>query len=119
MKSGAMFGDLKRYLDEDYWQAHKQIVFDTIYEKGTYEIFAVCLAEVQYQNSKEFRYYDFIQADSEEEFNDYLDHIIQLSVFTGTELPAYGDELLTLSTCNSFAEDGRLFLVAKKCRDAE
>ena len=119
MKSGAMFGDLKRYLDEDYWQPHKQIVFDTIYEKGTYEIFAVCLAEVQYQNSKEFRYYDFIQADSEEEFNDYLDHIIQLSVFTGTELPAYGDELLTLSTCNSFAEDGRLFLVAKKCRDAE
>lgn len=119
MKSGAMFGDLKKYLEEDYWQAHKQITFDTIYEKGTYEIFAVCLAKVQYQDSKEFRYYDFIQADSEEEFDDYLDHIIQLSVFTGTDLPAYGDELLTLSTCNSFAEDGRLFLVARKCRDAE
>jgi len=27
MKSGAMFGDLKKYLDEDYWQAHKQITF--------------------------------------------------------------------------------------------
>lgn len=119
MKSGAMFGDLKKYLDEDFWQAHKQIQFDTIYEKGTYEIFAVCLAQVQYQNSQEFRYYDFIQADSEEEFTDYLDHIIQLSVFTGTDLPVYGDELLTLSTCNSFAEDGRLFLVARKCRDAE
>lgn len=119
MKSGAMFGDLKKYLDEDYWQAHKQIIFDTIYEKGTYEIFAVCLAEVQYQNSQEFRYYDFVQADSEEEFSYYLDHIIQLSVFTGTDLPVYGDELLTLSTCNSFAEDGRLFLVARKCRDAE
>ena len=45
---------------------------------------------------------DFIQADSEEAFNDYLDHIIQLSVFTGTDLPVYGDELLTLSTCNNF-----------------
>lgn len=79
-------------------------------------MFAVCLAKVQYRNSQEFRYYDFIQADSEEAFNDYLDHIIQLSVFTGTDLPAYGDELLTLSTCNNFTEDGRLFLVAKKCR---
>lgn len=119
MKSGAMFGSLKKYLDEDYWREHAQIRFDTIYEKGTYEVFAVCLAKVQYRNSQEFRYYDFIQADSEEAFNDYLDHIIQLSVFTGTDLPVYGDELLTLSTCNNFTEDGRLFLVAKKCREAE
>ena len=44
MKSGAMFGSLKKYLDEDYWREHAQIRFDTIYEKGTYEVFAVCLA---------------------------------------------------------------------------
>ncbi len=42
MKSGAMFGSLKKYLDEDYWREHAQIRFDTIYEKGTYEVFAVC-----------------------------------------------------------------------------
>ena len=28
---------------------------------------------------------------------------------------SYGDKLLTLSTCNNYTEDGRLFLVAKKC----
>ncbi len=119
MKSGEMFGGLKKYLDEEYWLAHRQILFDTIYEKGTYEIFAVCLAQVQYQNTEGFRYYNFIQADSEEEFEEFLDNIEQLSVFTGTEMPVYGDELLTLSTCNSYVEDGRLFLVAKKCTDAE
>lgn len=119
MKSGEMFGDLKKYLDEEYWNSHRQITFDTIYEKGTYEIFAVCLAQVQYRNTEGFRYYDFIQADTEEEFAEFLDNIVQLSVFAGTDLPVYGDELLTLSTCNNFAEDGRLFLVAKKCRDAE
>lgn len=119
MKSGEMFGDLKKYLDEDYWNSHKQITFDTIYEKGTYEIFAVCLAQVQYRDAEGFRYYDFIQADTEEDFTEFLDNIGQLSVFAGTDLPVYGDELLTLSTCNNFAEDGRLFLVAKKCRDAE
>lgn len=119
MKSGEMFGSLKKYLDEEYWSAHRQILFDTIYEKGTYEIFAVCLAQVQYQNTAGFRYYDFIQADSEEEFEEFLDNIEQLSVFTAAEMPVYGDELLTLSTCNSYVEDGRLFLVAKKCTDAE
>lgn len=119
MKSGEMFGGLKKYLDEEYWLEHSQILFDTIYEKGTYEIFAVCLAQVQYQNAEGFRYYDFIQADSEEEFEEFLDNIEQLSVFTVTDQPVYGDELLTLSTCNGYVEDGRLFLVAKKCTDAE
>lgn len=119
MKSGEMFGGLKKYLDEDYWLEHKKISFDTIYEKGTYEIFAVCLAQVQYRDAAGFRYYDFIQADSEEDFREFLDHIKQLSVFTVTDEPTYGDELLTLSTCNNYVEDGRLFLVAKKCMDAE
>lgn len=119
MKSGEMFGGLKKYLDENYWLEHKKISFDTIYEKGTYEIFAVCLAQVQYRDTTGFRYYDFIQADSEEEFQEFLDNIEQLSVFTATEMPTYGDELLTLSTCNNYVEDGRLFLVAKKCTDAE
>lgn len=119
MKSGQMFGSLKNYLNEDYWNAHRQITFDTIYEKGTYEIFAVCLAQVQDRGTDAFRYYDFIQADSEESFQNFLDNIAQLSVFMGTELPVYGDELLTLSTCNSYVEDGRLFLVARKCKDAE
>lgn len=119
MKSGQMFGGLKRYLKEDYWKAHKQITFDTIYEKGTYEIVAVCLAQVQYQQSEEFRYYDFIQADTEDEFNEFIQNIKELSVFADQNMPVYGDELLTLSTCNNYVEDGRLFLVAKKCRDAE
>lgn len=119
MKSGQMFGGLKRYLKEDYWKSHKQITFDTIYEKGTYEIVAVCLAQVQYQESDEFRYYDFVQADTEDEFHEFIRNIKELSVFADQDMPVYGDELLTLSTCNNYVEDGRLFLVAKKCRDAE
>lgn len=119
MRSGQMFGGLKRYLEEDYFQSHKQITFDTIYEKGNYEIFAVCLAQVRYQDEDAYRYYNFLQADSEEAFDEFLQNVLELSVFVDQELPEYGDELLTLSTCNSYVEDGRLFLVAKKSRDAE
>lgn len=119
MKSGQMFGGLKNYLKEDYFLSHKQVTFDTIYEKGTYEIFAVCLAKVQYRDEDAFRYYDFIQAHTEEEFNEFLQNIAQLSVFMDQDLPVYGEQLITLSTCNNYTEDGRLFLVARKCRDAE
>ena len=119
MKSGQMFGDLKKYQDVTYWQAHKQIQFDTLYEKSTYEIIAVCLAQVEYQDEDVFKYYDFIQADSEEEFNSFIENVSRMAVVSDPELASYGDELLTLSTCNNYIEDGRLFLVAKKCKDAE
>lgn len=114
MKSGQMFGDLKKYLQEDFFSSHKQVIFDTIYEKGIYEIFAVCLGEVHYRDENTFRYYNFIQADTEEEYQAFLDNIRELSVFISEELPNYGDDLLTLSTCNNYTEDGRLFLVARK-----
>ena len=35
---------------------------------------------------------------------------------TGTSL-SYGDKLITLSTCNSVEEDGRLFIVAKEVKN--
>lgn len=33
MKSGMMFGELKKYLDEDFYNAHKTIEFNTLYER--------------------------------------------------------------------------------------
>lgn len=118
MKSGLMFGTLKKYLDEDYLEEHRTIKFDTLYEKGTYEIIAVCLAKVEYQDEEVFRYYNFLNATSEQSFQEYLENITKLSVYDTPIEAEYGDQLLTLSTCNSYTEDGRMFLVAKR-RDAK
>ena len=119
MKSKMMFGQLKSYQDASFFQEHKNIKFDTIYEKGTYQVFAVCLAEVEYQDENAFRYYNFTQADSQEEFDNFIQNIRQLAVQYEDGVVSFGDELLTLSTCNNYTEDGRLFVVAKKCKDAE
>lgn len=115
MKSGMMFGNLKQYLDEAYWREHKTITFNTIYEKAEYEIIAVCLSKVASEEEEGFRYYDFINAGNEEAFNNYVENIRELNVMKDDIAVSYGDKLLTLSTCNSYTEDGRLFLVAKKC----
>ena len=114
MKSGMMFGELKKYLDEDFYNAHKTIEFNTLYERGVYEIIEVGLSEVQYQDENVFRYYNFLNADSEEEYQEYLNNVAQLSVY-GTEIDStYGDQLLTLSTCNNYTQDGRMFILAKR-----
>ena len=114
MKNGLMFGELKRYLKEGYLEDHPTIQFDTLYEKGTYQIEAVCLAKVEYQGEDAFRYYTVRNLDSKNAFQTYLSNIQKLSVFDKKVDIVYGDQLLTLSTCNSYTEDGRLFLVAKK-----
>ena len=114
MKSSAMFGSLKKYLDEEYWQSHKTIQFDTIYEKGTYIVTAVCLGKVEYQDDDVFRYYDFLNAESKKEFNVFKKNVEKSAVLADKEPIKYGDKLLTLSTCNQYVENGRLYIVAKK-----
>lgn len=114
MRDGTMFGGLKSFMDKDYFEKHQELVFDTIYEKAKYQIVAVCLSKVNYQDDDTFRYYNFLNAESKEEFQAFLANIQQLTVFDQKIDISYGDELLTLSTCNSYVQDGRLFLIAKK-----
>ena len=115
MRSGDMFGGLKSYLDEDYMLLHQMIQFDTIYETGTYKVVGVGLSEVEYQDDDSFRYYNFLDAADEDEFEYYLDELKSLIVVGDLDVE-YGDELLTLSTCNSYTEDGRMFVIAKRIR---
>lgn len=116
MKSGMMFGGLKQYLDKNYWKEHQMISFNTLYERNQYQIVAVCLSKVAYQGEEGMRYYDFLNAENEAEFQSYLDNVNEWSVYDEPVELTYGDELLTLSTCNNYTEDGRLFLIAKKVR---
>lgn len=113
MNNGTMFGGLKKYLKESYFNKHRTIKFDTVYEHREYEIEAVCLAEVKKADDNSFRYYNFIQADNENEWNAFIESAGSMVVNGSMDFEA-GDELLTLSTCNSYVEDGRLFLVAKR-----
>lgn len=117
MKSGLMFGQMSDYLDADYYNAHRAVSFDTIYEKRQYEIVAVCLSEVAYQDEGGYRYYNFIQAGNQAEWDAFANNIRSLSVY-GTDVDLQPtDEVLTLSTCNSYTQDGRLFLVAKRVQE--
>lgn len=116
MKNGTMFGSLKKYLSENYFNKHRTIKFDTVYEHREYEIVAVCLAKVQTSDEDTFRYYNFIQANNENEWDAFVESVGGMVVNGGMDVKA-GDELLTLSTCNNYVEDGRLFIVAKQINE--
>ena len=116
MNSGLMFGTLDKYLNKDktYFDAHKIINFDTIYEKRQYEIVAVCLSAVQYQDDNAYRYYNFIQAKTEKDFDSFKSDVESRNIYGGEVDIKSSDQLLTLSTCNHYIQDGREFIVAKR-----
>jgi len=114
MRSGSMFGSLSKYADESFYEKHRYIQFDTIYEKGTYEIMYVFRSRVYKEDEIVFKYYQFIDANGEQEFNSYMNEMDSMSLYdTGVDAQ-YGDRLLTLSTCDYQETDGRFVVVAKR-----
>ena len=112
MKSGKMFGTLNKYSEESYYEEHPIIQFDTIYEKGKYQVMYVFRSKVYSEEDVTFKYYQFINAASEMEFNSYL--MAALSLYDTGVVASYGDKLLTLSTCDYQEKKGRFVVVAKK-----
>lgn len=109
MKNHQMFGDLEKYKSKDFYNSHRYIQFDTLNNKGTYEIISVFKTmadDFDYQN-----YTDFID---KEQFNTFMDKCRSLSLYDIETNSAYGDRLITLSTCEYSQKDGRLVVIAKQ-----
>ena len=114
MKSGQMFGNLDRYSSEAYYKEHPYIQFDTIYERGTYQVMYVFRSHVYSEEEIAFKYYQFIDVNSEKEFDSYMQEMAAMSYYDTGVTAEYGDQLLTLSTCDYQEKDGRFVVVAKK-----
>ena len=119
MKSGQMFGGLSLYSDQNYYEKHPYIQFDTIYEKGLYEIMYVFRSRVYSEDEIVFKYYQFIDAQSEQEFDSYMNDMEGMSLYDTGVTASFGDRLLTLSTCDYQEKNGRFVVVAKKVTTKE
>lgn len=110
-----MFNELLKYNDEEYYKEHPTIRFTTNKEDAEYEIIAVFKSRVYYKSEQNvFRYYYFINAENEEEYNEYVENAKKASLYDTGKTAKYGDQLITLSTCSYHTEDGRFAIVARK-----
>jgi sortase B len=119
MKSGKMFGNLKKYESEDYCKEHNIIQFDTIYEKGLYEVMYVFRDNIKDAEDVSFKYYQFIDAASPEEFESNMNAMSEMSLYDTGVTATYGDDILTLSTCNGSTSTARFVVVAKRIPSSE
>lgn len=114
MNNGTMFQNLMNYKKEDFWKEHPTISFTTLYEERTYEILAV-LEDRIYRNDEDvFKFYDFIDAEDEAEYDEAIQYFKDHSLYdTGVDAE-YGDHLITLVTCAYHVKNGRMVVVARE-----
>jgi sortase B len=116
MRSGMMFGGLKQYAEKSYGEKHSMICFDSLYEKREYELISVFYSQVYMNTDDVFKYYNFFQADTQEEFDNWYENIKAMSLYDTGVTAEYGDEFITLSCCSYQVEDGRFVVVGKRIK---
>jgi len=118
MFNQAMFGPLLEFVSPNHWKRHKLLEFDVLTEKRQYVIFAA-FASADYDVDEEgFRYNADIQyrVDAER----WLEQVRENQMYDTEIDAAFGDEFLTLTTCNRrFRERGRMVVVCRRIRDGE
>lgn len=125
--NGTYFHNL-RYYDipvhgREFYDEHPTIQLDTIYEKGTYKIFAV-MEQNTLASEGEVFYYDIVyKFDNQKQFNSYYAKVLDRSFIYNPEVDlVYGDEVIALSTCTfpyGKSINLRLVIYARRVREGE
>ena len=64
-----------------------------------------------------FKYYQFIDVMTEEEFYSNMNEMANMSLYDTGVTAMFGDQLLTLSTCDYNEKNGRFVVVAKRVNE--
>ena len=110
MNNGSMFADLCKYADADFCKEHPEIAFDTLSSLGKYEV----VAAFKFNTNREtFKYNEYTLMD-EVQFAEFMENVRARQLYDTGVTAEYGDQLLTLSTCEYTYPNGRFVVVAKK-----
>lgn len=101
----------------DFLKVSPTIEFDTLFSNNQYKIISVFMTNIYEEHGEVFDYTNKIYFTNPNEFFDYVLQCEDRSIYeTGVDVQ-YGDELVTLSTCDQdTAFEARLVIVARKVR---
>ena len=114
---GQMFSSLEKYTEMEFLREHSTLSMSTLYQEGTYKVFAVML--VDDTDEEEFDY-DTAAFENEEEFLYHVTQIRTRSLFDTPVEVVEGDRLLLLTTPIEYGYEGaRVVVAARKVRTGE
>lgn len=121
MRYKFQFSALMNYKwNEEFMKNSPVVDFNTLYRNNKYKIISVFMTNISPEHGEVFDYTNTIYFSNQSEFYDFVLECEDRSIYdTGVDVK-YGDEFLTLSTCDQdTAMDLRLVVVARKVRPDE
>lgn len=125
MANGSMFNTMHRYKKSGFFQEHPFVEISSLYKDYQYKIYTCILANGAAGSDFEFwNYVNFPMEQSgnaEAEFNDFKSKVDSHAIFkTGVDLK-FGDDIVSLSTCNSGSstDHTRFVTIARRVRNGE
>lgn len=106
MKDGSMFGNLKYYTEQEYWDTHREFQISTYQDNRTYEIFSVHRADVT-----DSTFQIFFEAG--EEYERYLQQQKQDSFYTTDVNVSKEDKVVVLVTCAYDVQSERIVVLGR------
>lgn len=105
----------------DFLKKAPVINFNTLYKENKYKIFSIFITNTNEEHGDVFRYNTYVHFKDKANFYEFVAECMDRSYYqTGVDVE-YGDEFLTLSTCDFSTgfQDMRLVVVARKVRENE
>lgn len=112
MKDGTMFGSLTAFGEADYARDHA-VTLDTLRREGTFAVVGAFYCQAE---EGDFPYYRYTSFADEAEQAEYIARVLERSLYDSGVRPAWGDRVLTLSTCSYIGDAGRFVVVAAEQR---
>lgn len=106
LKSGEMFGDIRKFRDIDYFNSHKTGWLFTIEETYKIEIFSYI------NTTSDSKIYDTVFL-SLKEIENQIDYILNKSSYLSEVNIKNEDRIITLSTCSYETQDARDVVIGK------
>ncbi len=109
MKNKTMFSRLEKFKEEEFFYSNPKITITDKQKTSEYEVFAVMVVP------KDF---DYIVCDfkNEDDYQKYLNKIINQSIYKSKNNPTSKDKIITLSTCSYEFDEARTVVFAKKIK---
>lgn len=108
INDGKMFGALEQYNNKNFFDRHRKIYLTTN-KKKEYKVFAVMSV-----NIKEFEYWKFAMARDKKDYDEFVEKVLEYSMWNTGKKPKYGEQMLMLSTCdNGKGDNWRIVVVGK------
>ena len=121
MRNETMFGSLRSYVrDYSYYSKHPIVQLSSLYKTYTYKIFAVFIVDGEdYTSPYAFNCWNTLNFNGESDFYDYINNAKKRNIISNDVDVTYGDQLLTLYTCNTLIDSGKLILMCREVRPGE